>query len=155
MNCLLGACVIATHISSGGSYTELTPVTATDSANVVHNISHFYKVENQQFSMGGYLILDTNTRIDLNYDNGLKSQKRTRSKALTVGITQLAIINKSNHIAFGVSTKLGGRTTEIACTDDSGTDRQFFCDNLSTLQPFEQPKHNKNIKVSVNYKYKF
>jgi hypothetical protein len=85
----------------------------------------------------------------------LKSQKRKRSKALTIGMTQLEIINKDSHITFGISTKLGGRTTEIACTDDSGLNRQFFCDNLATLDPFTQPQHNKNAKVIINYEYKF
>ncbi|SHN92488.1 hypothetical protein BHECKSOX_912 [Bathymodiolus heckerae thiotrophic gill symbiont] len=91
MSCLLGACIVVAQISHGGSYAELTPTIATDTANITHDISHFYKVNNKQFSMDGYLILDTDTRIDLGYDNGLKSQKRTRSKALTVGVTQLSI----------------------------------------------------------------
>jgi hypothetical protein len=105
--------------------------------------------------MNGYLILDTDTRIDLGYDNGLKSQKRLRSKALTIGITQLSFIDNDSHIIFGVSTKLGGKTTETSCTDDSGMDKQFFCDNLATLQPFEQPMSSKNTKVSINYEHKF
>ena len=101
------------------------------------------------------MILDTDTRVDLKFDNGLKSKKRIRTEALTIGITQLSIISEDSHVTFGVSTELGGRTTEIACTDDSGLDRQFFCDNLATLEPFTQPKHNKNTKLTVNYTYKF
>ena len=155
MSCLLGACVIAAQISSGGTYTEQTPTMATDTANVTHNISHFYKVENQQFNVDGYVILDIDTRIDLGYDNGLKSQKRTRSKALTVGVTKLVFIGDDSHLTFGASTKLGGRITDIACKDDSGMDKQFFCDNLATVQPFEQPKHDVNTKVSINYLHKF
>ncbi|SHN92490.1 hypothetical protein BHECKSOX_913 [Bathymodiolus heckerae thiotrophic gill symbiont] len=54
-----------------------------------------------------------------------------------------------------MSTKLGGRTTETSCTDDSGMDKQFFCDNLSILQPFSQPKHNRNTRVVINYEHKF
>lgn len=126
MNCFFGVCVTAIQMLSGGTYTENTPKLATDTANIIHNISHFYKVNNQQFNMNGYMILDTNTRIDIGYNNGLKSQKRTRSKALTVGITQLIAIDNNSHFTFGMSTKLGGRTTEIACSDDSGMNRQFF-----------------------------
>ena len=73
--------------------------------------------------MNGYLILDSDTRIDLGYDNGLKSQKRTRSRALAVGVTQLTFIDEDSHITFGVSTKLGGKTTETSCTDDSGMNK--------------------------------
>jgi len=155
MSCFFGTCVVAVQVLSGGTYTEQTPKIATDIANVTHNISHFYEVDNQQFNVDGYLILDTNTRVDIGYDNGLKSQKRTRSRALTVGITQLALIDDDSHITFGISTKLGGKTTETACTDDSGMDKQFFCDNLATLQPFKQPEYRKNTRVSVNYEYKF
>lgn len=155
MSCLLGACIVTAQISSGGTYTEKTPVMAIDTANVVHDISHFYEIENQQFNMSGYLILDTDTRIDLSYDNGLKSQKRKRSKALTVGVTQLTFIDSNSHMTFGVSTKLGGRTTETFCTDDSGMNKQFFCDNLASLQPFSQPEYSRNTKVSINYEHKF
>ena len=123
--------------------------------SVSHDIAHFYKVDNQQFGVSGYFILDTDTRIDLNYDNGLESQKRTRSKALVVGVTQLAFIDDDSHVTFGVSTKLGGRTTETSCTDDSGMNKQFFCDNLATLQPFTQPEYSRNTKVSINYERKF
>ncbi len=155
MSCLFEACVVVVRILDGGTYVEQTPTTVIDTANITYNISHFYKVENQQFNINGYLILDTDTRIDLGYDNGLKSQKRTRSKALTVGVTQLAFIDSNSHITFGLSTKLGGKTTETSCTDDSGMNKQFFCDNLATMQPFAQPKHSKNTKISINYEHKF
>lgn len=155
MSCIFGACIIATQILSGGTYVENTPTLSIDTANIAHDISQFYQVENRQFDMNGYLILDTDTRIDLGYDNGLKSQKRTRSRALIVGITQLSFIDNDSHITFGMSTKLGGKTTDVACTDDSGMDKQFFCDNLSTLQAFKQPKYSRNTKVSINYEHKF
>jgi len=155
MSCLLGACIVASQIVSGGTYDEQTPTLATDTNNITHNIAHFYKVDNRQFSMGGYLILNTDTRIDLNYDNGLKSQKRTRSKALSIGLTQLTFIDADSHITFGASTKLGGKTTETSCTDDSGMNKQFFCDNLATLEPFSQPEYSRNTKVSINYEHKF
>jgi hypothetical protein len=155
MTCLFEVCVIVAQVSGGGTYIEKTPTTSVDTANITHNISHFYEVDNQQFNVDGYLILDTNTRVDIGYDNGLKSQKRARSRALTIGITQLAFIDDDSHITFGISTKLGGKTTEVACTDDSGMDKQFFCDNLATLQPFSQPEYSRNTKVSINYEYKF
>ena len=155
MSCFLGACVVASQIVSGGTYDEQVPTSAKDTNNITHNITHFYKVDNQQFSMAGYLILDTDTRIDINYDNGLKSQKRTRSKALAVGVTQLTFIDEDSHIKFGASTKLGGKTTETSCTDDSGMNKQFFCDNLATLQPFAQPEYSRNTRVSINYQHKF
>ncbi len=155
MSCLLEVCVVTMQILSGGTYTEQVPNTSIDSANIKHDISHFYQVENHQFDFDGYLILNTNTRIDFGYDNGLKSQKRTRSKALNIGLIQLLFINKDSHIKFGESSKFGGRTTEIACTDDSGMDKQFFCDNLSTIHPFEQPKHTNNTKLSINYNHQF
>jgi len=155
MSCVFGACIIAAQLLNGGTYIENTPALSTDTANVTHDISRFYKVENQQFNINGYLILDTDTRIDLGYDNGLKSQKRTRSKSLTVGITQLSFIDNDTHISFGISTKLGGETTDVACTDDSGMDKKFFCDNLSTLQPFTQSEYIRNTKVSINYQHNF
>jgi hypothetical protein len=155
MFCLFEACIISAQILGGGSYSDPEPTLAVDSNSIVHNISSFYEIQNKQFDLKGYLILDTDTRVDLKFDNGLKSKKRIRTEALTIGITQLSIISEDSHVTFGVSTELGGRTTEIACTDDSGLDRQFFCDNLATLEPFTQPKHNKNTKLTVNYTYKF
>ena len=155
MSCFLEVCIVAAQVSSGGTYAESTPTLSIDTANIAHDITRFYKVENYQFNMGGYLILDTDTRVDLGYDNGLKSQKRNRSKALTVGITQLAFIDSDSHITFGLSTKLGGKITETACTDDSGMNKQFFCDNLATLQAFKQHEYSRNIKVSINYEHKF
>ena len=155
MVCLFEACIISAQILGGGSYSDSEPTLAVDSNSIVHNISSFYEIQNKQFDLKGYLILDTDTRVDLKFDNGLKSKKRIRTEALTIGMTQLEIINKDSHITFGISTKLGGRTTEIACTDDSGLNRQFFCDNLATLDPFTQPQHNKNAKVIINYEYKF
>ncbi len=155
MDCFFGACVVASQILGGGTYTEQTPTISIDAANVVHDVSRFYKVKNQQFNLNGYFILDTDTRIDLGYDNGLNSEKRTRSKALTVGVTQLVFIGNDSHLTFGASTKLGGRAVDISCTDDSGMDKQFFCDNLATIQPFEQKKHDRGTKVSINYEHKF
>jgi hypothetical protein len=155
MVCLFEACIISAQILGGGSYSDPESTLAVDSNSIVHNISRFYEIQNKQFDLKGYLILDTDTRVDLKFDNGLKSQKRIRTEALTIGITQLSIISEDSYITFGASTELGGRTTEIACTDDSGLDRQFFCDNLATLEPFTQPKHNKNTKLTVNYTYKF
>ncbi len=155
MSCLFGACAIAMQISSGNSYSEITPVSAKDTANVVHDIADFYKIQNQQFKLSGYIILDTDTRIDLGYDNGLESQKRDRSKALSIGITQLSFIDSDSHITYGISTKLGGKITETYCTDDSGMDKKFFCDNLTSLQPFSQPEYSRNTKISINYKHKF
>ncbi len=155
MTCLFEICVVAVQVLGGGTYMEKTPTISVDTANVKHNISHFYEADNHQFNMNGYLILDTDTRIDLGYDNGLKSQKRNRSKALTIGLTQLAFIDNDSHITFGLSTKLGGKITETSCTDDSGMNKQFFCDNLATLQPFTQPEYSRNTKVSINYEHKF
>jgi hypothetical protein len=153
MSCLLEVCVVTMKVLSGGTYAEQVPTISIDSANIKHNISHFYQVENHQFDFDGYFILDTNTRIDFGFDNGLTSQKRIRSKALNIGLTQLFFINNDSYIKFGASSKWGGRTTEVACTDDSGMDKQFFCDNLSTLQPFEQLKHIKNTNLSINYSH--
>lgn len=147
--------MITMQVLNGGSYTENTPKIAVDTANVVHDIARFYEVKNYQFYLDAYLTLNTNTRIDLNYDNGLKSEKRIRSKAFMLGITQLASINRDHHITFAAATKLGGKVTEIPCTDESGMDKKFFCDNLATLEPFGQPKHIRNTKLSVNYRYRF
>jgi len=82
MICFLGVCALSANLTSGGNYTEETPSISIDNANRVHNISHFYKPNNEQFNIAGYLILNTNSRIDLNYDNGLKSQKRIRENHL-------------------------------------------------------------------------
>ncbi|BAS67955.1 hypothetical protein [Bathymodiolus septemdierum thioautotrophic gill symbiont] len=155
MICFIKTCIVSAQLLNSGSYNNATLTTVVDSNNVVHDISTFYKVQNNQFNLRGYLIFNSNTRVDLYFDSGLKSQKRNRSKALIAGVTQLVITSNNSHISFGVSTKFGGKTTEVACTDDSGTGRQFFCDNLATLEPFTQPKNNVNTKVELKYRYKF
>ena len=149
MGCILGACILAAQLTTGGTYNEVTPKSAIDTADITHDISNFYTVENTQFKLGGYLVLDTDTRINLLFDNGLESQKRERGKALTIGLTQLKVIDKDTHMTYGFSTKLGGKTNETACTDDSGLNRQFFCDNLATLEPFKQPKNDADIKFNI------
>ena len=155
MVCLLGVCAISVNLTNGGTYTEETPKISIDNANRVHTISHFYKPKNEQFNIAGYVILDTNTRIDLNYDNGLKSQKRIRGKSLDLGLTQLSLISESSFLTYGASTKLGGKITNIPCRDESGLERLFYCDNLSTLEPFKASEHKQPYKVSFKYIYKY
>ena len=155
MLCILNACVLTAELVSGGTYTENTAKTATDNANVTHDIAHFYKVNNKQFNLNGYLILDTNTRIDLGYDNGLKSQKRVRTKSLNVSIKQLLGINNNSYLMLAATTQLGGVTKNKSCTDSSGLNKQFYCDNLKTSQPFEQYKHKTNKEISVSYNFRF
>lgn len=154
-SCIFGACVATINLVSGGSYVEKTPSAVVDLANRTHNISHFYEIQNHQFNLNGYLILDTETRIDLGYDNGLKSQKRTRSKALSIGMTQLSHLDDSVFLTYGLSTKLGGKVTNIPCTDEGSVKRFFYCDNLATLEPFEQAKHITPYKATINYIHKF
>lgn len=153
--CILGACLASFNLVSGGSYVEKTPSIAVDTANKSHNITHFYEPKNHQFNLNGYLILDTETRVDLGYDNGLKSQKRLRSKALSVGITQLSSISENGFLTYGLSTKLGGKVTDIPCRDEGSIERLFYCDNLTTLKPFEQSKQTSPYKVSLKYIYQF
>ena len=69
MLCLLGACILSAKITGGGTYTEKTPTISIDNSKRVHLVSHFYKPENTQFKINGFLILDSLTRIDVNYDN--------------------------------------------------------------------------------------
>jgi len=153
--CFLGVCALSANLTSGGTYTEETPSISIDNANRAHNISHFYKPKNEQFNIAGYVILDTNTRIDLNYDNGLKSQKRIRGKSLDLGLTQLSLISESSFLTYGASTTLGGKITNIACRDESGLERLFYCDNLSTLKPFKASGYKQPYKVSFKYIYKY
>ncbi|WP_428086565.1 hypothetical protein [Candidatus Thioglobus sp.] len=81
MSCFLGVCITAIQILGVRDVRGVNPTIVINTANVTHNIPDFYKIKNRQFNMKGYLILDTNTRIDFGYDGGLKSQKQTRSKA--------------------------------------------------------------------------
>ena len=155
MSCLFGLCVAAVKLMDGGTYIESTPKHVIDTANVVHDISSFYQVKNTQFNVNGYLILDSDTRIDFGFDNGLKSQKRNRSQALKIGFTQLNRINERSYLTYGMSSKLGGKTTETPCRDESGMERLFHCDNLSTLEPFKQPDRQNPLKVSLKFIHNF
>ena len=155
MNCLLGACIISANIIDGGSYTEKTPIVSVDNANIIHNISHFYKVNNNQFNIDGYLIFDTNTRLDFGYDNGLNSEKRNRKKALSLGLTQLNFISDDEILTYGASVKIGGKVTDIPCRDESGMERLFHCDNLSLFEPFSQSEYEKPFNINIEYIYKF
>jgi len=76
MICFLGVCALSANLTSDGTSTEETPSISIDNANRTHNISHFYKPKKEQFNIAGYVILDTNTRIDLSYDNVLKQIKQ-------------------------------------------------------------------------------
>jgi len=155
MLCLLGACILSAKITGGGTYTEKTPTVSIDNSNRVHSVSHFYKPENTQFKINGFLILDSLTRIDVNYDNGLKSQKRYRDKSLDIGIRQLKQLGKSDHVFYGASTKIGGKITNIPCRDDSGFERLFYCDNLSTLKPFKASEYIQTSQVFIKYLHRF
>ena len=153
--CFFGACAASINLISGGSYIENTPSIAIDAANKVHNIARFYEIQNHQFNLNGYLVLDTETRVDFAYDNGLKSQKRLRSKALSIGVTQLSHMGDGSFITYGLSTKLGGKVTDIPCRDEGSVQRLFYCDNLATLKPFEQSSQITPYKASLKYIYKF
>ena len=155
MNCLLSACIISANIINGGSYTEKTPIVSVDNANIIHNIAHFYKIQNNQFNINGYLIFDTNTRLDLGYDNGLNSEKRNRKKALSIGLTQLNFMNDNEILTYGASVKIGGKVTDTPCRDESGMERLFHCDNLASLESFSQSEYENPFQVIVKYIYKF
>ena len=163
MICLLGVCVLAAQITSGGIYHEKTPTEVTydrytDNTYAVYethtqDISDMYKPKNIQFRVRGYVILDTDTRIDLGYDNGLKSEKYFREESLTVGITQLKVINEDTRITFGISTRFGGRRVDTYCLDDANVRR--VCNTAGFWSLRSKPDNTVDVKTVATFNHKF
>ena len=163
MLCMLGVCVLAAQITSGGLYHEETPTEVTydryvDNTYAVYethtqDISGMYEPKNIQFRVRGYVILDTDTRIDLSYDNGLRSEKHLREKSLTVGITQLKVIDEDTRITFGISTRIGGSRSNMYCLDDANIRR--VCDTSGLWSLRSKPDNTVDVKTVFTFNHKF
>ena len=153
MLCIFNTCVITAQILSGGSYTELTSTTAIDSNNVVHNISQFYKPTNSQFKLNGYVVLDSVLRIDLGYDNGLRSKKRKRTRALDIGIKRVSTIGGNDFLITGLATTFGSKTIDKYCVDDD--DIAYFCETASLWSLRDLPDNSQKYTVSLKFIRRF
>ena len=74
---------------------------------------------------------------------------------MDIGLRQLKQLGKSDHVVYGASTKIGGKITNIPCRDDSGLERLFYCDNLSTLKPFKASEHIQMSQIFIKYLHRF
>jgi hypothetical protein len=153
MFCIFKTCVITTQLLSGGSYTESIPTTAIDSNDVVHNISQFYAPTNNQFKFKGYVVLDSDVRIDLGYDNGFRSKKRQRTRALDMGIKSISTISNNDFLITGFTTTFGSKTIDKYCVDDD--DVAYFCETASLWSLRDLPDNSQKYVVSLKFIRRF
>ncbi len=153
MTCFLGSCIVAAQILSGGSYNDKIPSVAIDSNDVVHNISDFYKARNNQFDLKGYLVFDSETRVDLHYDNGLSSPKRDISASLKLGVKKIKNLNSDTFLIYGLSTKLGGGVNDTLCLDDDKI--AYFCETAGLWSIRKRPDNESLNQISVKLVRRF
>ena len=152
--CIFGICVLAARLTSLDVAVENNlPTKAMSYDGVERDISEFYKNDDLLVTAGGSLYLDSDTKVDLAFNNGLDTQKLDVSNTYHVGVTQYEKINDDWSITFGASATIGGEESHTPCNDS--IDREYYCGNLTAWSDFEEPKHENDYSGFINLTYKF
>ena len=157
MSCILKVCIVAAQLTSL-DISSPSSIPMYDKARTydgtVHDVSKFYTKKNNDVSGSGYLILNTNTKVDLGYKAGFESDKYSTSDTYRVGITQLQDIDENSFLTFGASTTIGGKSSHRPCKDSY--DREYFCGNLTSWSDHKKETSNEsNHNFNINYTFRF
>ena len=157
MSCIMKVCILAAQLTSLDISSPST-IPMYDKARTydgtVHDVSKFYTKKNSDVSGSGYLILNTNTKIDLGYNQGFDSEKYSTSDTYRVGVTQLKDISESSYLALGASATIGGKAEHRPCKDSY--DRKYFCGNLTSWSDHKKDNdYENNYNLSIRYTFKF
>ena len=153
---LVKACVVAAQLTHGGLYSieNQLPKVAESYDGVKRDVSRFYEEKNQPFYVGGFVILDTNTRINLTFNSGVDTDKLDIGKSVKVGIKQYERLDENWSIVYGGGVTLGGDVEHSPCKDSYS--RSYYCGNLTSWSDFGGNQSNSMpYEVSVKLKYTF
>ena len=129
------------------------PTTATSYDGVERDISKFYEDKQTNLYVDGYIILDTKTKVNIGFDNGIKTNKFKQSNTYKIGVTQAIDITPNSYITIGGSTAFGGNISETPCKDDY--DREYYCGNLTAWTDYERQENEQNYNSNITYTWRF
>lgn len=154
--CFLGICILAgkiTYLEGGTSQRPLIN-TAKSYDNVSRDVSRFYKPKGIQVNGSGYIITNTDTKIDIGYSNGVKTEKFEKGDTYKIGVTQYFPSEDKKHLlSVGVSYTMNGSTNHSPCMDE--LDRAYYCGNLTAWSDFDQDETQDDYGAQIRYTYRF
>ena len=167
---ILGVCLLAAQIT-GVDINQNTNlgVSYEGAQGGSYSTSHLYEDEQVNVSANGYLILDTDTRLDLGFSNGIDTAKYDVSKSYTVGVTQYFQLMDTKPgqlegtglgLVLSGSTTFGGKERHTACTGETAsgdTSSNFYCLDPAGLG-FDQIKfddYEQPYSVGARLTYRF
>ena len=150
---ILGACLLTGQVTALDiNFDNPMPRTASSYDGKERSIERFYEPEVPNVSAAGYVILDTNTKIDLGFNTGYYSDKYKQDPTFTVGVTQMIELEGTGwDFILSAKTRLGGRTKHKACRDSYN--REYYCGNLTAWSDFKAPEHNTPYIMGVKVRY--
>ena len=154
MNCILEVCLVAARLTSLDlQYENNLPTVAYSYDGKARDISRFYENKKTQIKTSGSLYFDTDTKIDLYWDNGMDTDKLDVSSTKGIGLSQYIEIDDNHSFVLGGSYKFTGKQKHTPCIDTLG--REYYCGTLTAWKDFKEPKHEDTYSLSVRYSYRF
>ena len=154
--CAIIACsasIVGGALDYGTTYSNGLAETATDYIGNVHDVSRFHQDEQINFNIGGHIILDSNTRINVGYDNGIDTPKYDRKKSYTLGVTQVFDLGDQQYLSVGGTYTYGGQVRETPCHDADGV--RYHCGTAGLWSLHKTEEHKVPVSVSIRYTYFF
>ena len=140
-----------THLDVG--YSNNMPTKAKSYDGKERDIERFYKDEQLNISISGYVILDSGTRITLGFDNGFSTSKLNKSNTYRVGVDQIIDLTDNSYLTVSGATERGGNVRPTPCTDQYN--REYYCGNLTAWSDFRGPKDEQNYNIGLRYTRRF
>ena len=148
---ILGTCAIIA-LTNGGTMNVDLPKTALSYDGKARSVERFYTPETRPFNIGGVIAFD-NTLINLQYNNGIDTEKLDINQSGNISVTQRFNITENVSIDATVGTTIGGEVRHTKCTDSIG--KEYYCGNLTAWSDFKESKTEQYRmgKLQLNYRF--
>ena len=150
---ILGACLIGGGLDQLYNYRDDLPTVAPSYIGAEYDVSKFYKSRRPQFYGSGHLLFDSQTKIQIGFDNGLNTEKMKRSRRYDVMVTQLFDMTDNSYFSLSVSKSFGGNTKHTPCRDSYS--REYYCGSLTAWSDFNQPTTDNPVRGNITYNWRF
>ena len=153
--CIGAACLLSLKLTGGDFlYNHKLPHTAKSYDGVSRDISKFYKEERTPINFQGYAVLNTNTKINFGFDNGIQTPKYTKDRTFVVGVNQYIKLNDDWKVNLTSNVKWGGHQKHEPCVDSYK--REYYCATLTAWSDFKEPERNEtSYNVGIRFSRKF
>jgi len=156
---ILGACMTNAEITNV-SISERKPLytTSVDASGFERDVEKFYDGDIPGIYLEGRLTFDTNTRITLGVDPGVRADKYKKDPSYTVSIDQYFNVTDNSWLSFSAQTLLGGKEEHTPCYTDEvfngeNITRDWHCGTMEAWSWFERDLVEPETPYNVTIKY--